>query len=498
MGACLKLTILVVAVIVAALVIALTYILATKKDIKDYQDTVLVITTVIGLCSWFGIMYNASEEFFTTATKLKGGKESSKQNCNCCEHNCQKKKKDGIEKSGAHRNQGTGRCGAVKENIKMIEESKWPLIIYMFLLLAAISICYVSFCLHLPKNIFETKSGVSGTTINVYGIGKAKINNDSNNITLWNAADIANPEVENLVSFITTKRVTIHQTLGNCSESKKSRGAACETHADCLEGKVFELGNGIATGNCLNGTCEVYAWCPVEPVESEDKVTVEELDGVGAYFLHVINHIYFNVEDTDVRHDNTVEDISCRFNETPNCPIIPVEYIVQKAMKSKEKLSKFPEGGSTISIKLKYECTYGETDCFPTYEFTQLYTVPAHLADYDSSIITYPSGSTDSRIYIKATGILFLVEVEATIEYRTNTKLLSSVATAFAFISSTKSLTKIVTWILCMPFSLLAFCNLNLEKLCCKHKTPREQQYADINLSQLNSEPASSSQPNDP
>ena len=40
------------------------------------------------------------------------------------------------------------------------------------------------------------------------------INDDLNNITLWSALYIAVPELENEVSFITTKRVKVQQTLG--------------------------------------------------------------------------------------------------------------------------------------------------------------------------------------------------------------------------------------------------------------------------------------------
>ena len=105
---------------------------------------------------------------------------------------------------------------------------------------------------------YETSRGVSGTTINVYGSGKVIVNKDPQNTSLWSAVDIAVPAEENVALFITTKRVTIDQTISNCGESKKILEAHCKNDSDCTAGDIYELGHGITTGNCLNGTCEIH------------------------------------------------------------------------------------------------------------------------------------------------------------------------------------------------------------------------------------------------
>ena len=128
------------------------------------------------------------------------------------------------------------------------EASMLSSLIHMPLMFVMVLICFFS----LEGSYYTTIQGDSGTAINVYGIGKAVINDDSGNITLWDAVDIAVPAEENVVSFITTKRMTIHQTLGNCSESRRIQEAHCTSDENCTADAVYKTGHGIATGNCLN------------------------------------------------------------------------------------------------------------------------------------------------------------------------------------------------------------------------------------------------------
>ena len=497
MGLCLNVLIIGFATI-ASLTVITVAALCAKSFMETDDAAVLGITTAIATFTWIGTMFYFSEKFITTVEtfcykKKQDNKKSSEKG----------DKNDESQESGGPHDEGTDGCcklSCCRKKYRISLKSKWPSFIYMLFLLTALILCLCRFFYDLSNNTFKTTHGVSGTTINVYGFGTALVNGDSNKTALWNAADIANPEVENLVSFISTKRVTVRQTPGNCSESKKTRGAACETHIDCPEGKIFELGNGISTGNCLNGTCEVHGWCPVEPAEREDEVTIEELDGVGAYFLHVINHLSFNVEGEEVRHDNTVEDMSCTHNkQNPDCPMLPVEYIVRTAMNVTEELSKFPEGGTTISIKLRYKCSYEENHCKIDYNFKQLYTVPAHLADYDYSIIANPSGSTDSRIYIKATGILFLVEVDASMEYRSNAKLINSASAAFVFVQSVEPLARMTTWFFSMTIGFACFFSCCChEKVCCVDKASSSSNKPTANSIPLNGLASGSLPPNSP
>ena len=468
MGLRINLVILLLFIVTTASFLTIGYFVDGAKKDND-------IGTVIAFATLVGTIFCAADEFVKALHKLitfQKCSEESRQDCNepackdwekgCCKHKCRhkptKEVKDGCYKS-------------MKERYRKYAQSKWPLVIHFVLLNIAITLCLVSFLFNLPTYLFNITRGVSGTTINVYGMGQAVVNNDPHNTTLWSGTDVAVPDLENVVSFITTKREKIHQSLGNCSESREIEAAHCTTNDDCKAGDIYELGNGIATGNCLNGTCEVRAWCSIDPAESDGRVTVEELNGVGQYTLHVINHIYFDVGGGK-RYSNSLKKFSCTYDEHEHddCPIFPVEYIVRKAMGLDEKLTKFPKEGTTISIELNYNCDINDEQCLPKYNFTQLYTDPAHLADFDYSKITYPYSSTNDRVYVKATGLLFLVEVDATIQYRSNAKLLGSTAGAFVAVQTTKPLSGLISLIFVVFPGFCCFCSCcSSDKLCCIH-----------------------------
>ena len=448
---------------------------------KDRSDVAANIATAIAFSTWIGTMIFVVDDLVKTLEKLicgcsKEDREDGSRRVGesreeiCCGCSCRQKMKCEIP------NSWTDCWSRIRENCEIFEKSKWPLLIHFLLLLTAIVLCSLVFFLNLQAYMFRSAKGVSGTTINVYGMGEAIVNGDPKNTTLWSAADIAIPDVENVVSFITTKRVTVHQTVGRCGESRSIQEAHCRTDSDCAKGEIYRLGNGIATGNCLNGTCEVRAWCPIDPAENDDEVTVEELDGKGKYFLHVINHVHFDIKGGKWRN-NSVENSSCVFkkNETPPCPVLSVDYIIQEAMKSNQEITEFPEDGTTISIQLKYECNFDEDTCFPKYSFTQLHSKPAHLADYDSSAITYPYRSTSSRVYLKTTGILFLVEVDASMRYRSNSQLLGSAAAAFASVKTTKPLAQMLTMLFgtVAGFILLSD-RCSKSKWCCQPTSEQE------------------------
>ena len=352
--------------------------------------------------------------------------------------------------------------GGFSSRLKNFKKSKWNAFIHLALLVLMVYVCFFAFALN-TSYWYRTIRGVSGTTINVYGMGKAVVNEDPQNTRLWDAVDIAVPAEEDVVTFITTKRVTVRQTVGNCSESKAIPQAHCTIDANCTLGEIYELGHGITTGNCLNGTCEVHAWCPVEPVEGKDEVTVEELEGVGKYTLHVRNYVFFDVGDgAGVSYNNSIANITCLYDDTQlkSCPIFSLESIVREALNSSKKLSEFPADGGIISVHLEYDCRYGNDTCLPTYSFILLEPNSSGLANYSYTDVNYNGNSKDSRELIEATGLLFLVEVDATLKVFSPIQALASSAAVFVALKGVKPLNNLVVFLI-----FVCFCCC-----CCKQR----------------------------
>ena len=473
MGLLINLSIFAVFMVVAIAVSAVGYVylvnISTTEEADDISD---VIGSIIAYSTLLGTVYYAIDQLFKTINKLTNKKCSRKGRSDCTKNGCQEWKTKCCKHKCRRAEDAKPNYGEfykrMNERYMAYAGSKWPLAINIVLLILVIVLSSISFFFSYPSFLFETKTGVSGTTINVYGIGKAKINNDTENFTLWNSAEIAVPEMENVVSFITTKRVKVHQTLGNCRESHKAVDANCTNDADCKRGALYELGNGVATGRCLNGMCEVHAWCPIDHAETDPGVTVEELIGMGEYTLHIINHVTFDLGVGKVRrYSNSLQKTHCKHDENENkgCSVFPVKDILKNLSYTEP-----PKDGTAICVHIKYSCSTNNDLCIPEYSFKTFYNKSKNLDDFNYSAITYLGGSTDSRIYQKATGIFFLVEVDATIHYRSHAKLVISAAGAFAAISSTGPLAELVTLLLVLCSFCGCFCiDYKVEKWCCKH-----------------------------
>ena len=473
MGLLINLSIFAVFMVVAIAVSAVGYVylvnISTTEEADDISD---VIGSIIAYSTLLGTVYYAIDQLFKTINKLTNKKCSRKGRSDCTKNGCQEWKTKCCKHKCRRAEDAKPNYGEfykrMNERYMAYAGSKWPLAINIVLLILVIILSSISFFFSYPSFLFETKTGVSGTTINVYGIGKAKINNDTKNFTLWNSADIAVPELENVVSFITTKRVKLHQTLGHCSESRNVKEASCTKNTDCKIDDLYELGNGVATGSCLNGTCEVYAWCPIEPAETDDEVTVEELIGTGEYTLHIINHVTFDLGAGRIKKfSNSLEPTTCKHDEKRKigCPIFSVTDILKQL-----SITEPPKNGTAISVQIKYRCVENDDTCVPEYSFRTFYNKSKNLDDFNYSAITYPSDSTSSRIYQKVTGIFFIIEVDATIYYRSHAKLVISAAGAFAAISSTEPLAELLTLLLVLFSFCGCFCiDYKVEKWCCKH-----------------------------
>ena len=428
-------------------------------------------------------------------------KKESRRNCTdgkpqnldsdfCCQHQCKQQKENWLcNKLGECFN----KCSCLKTRYCILWKSKLSVAIHLILLISA---TVLTLAVQSKENTHQIKRGTSGTTINIYGNGMAVVDNNASDIKLWSAADIAVPAEENNVMFLTKKRVKRHQTQGKCGESNRIAEAKCSSRNDCKSGKMYRMGHGMTTGECANGTCQVYAWCPINYLEDQEGVTVEELIGLGEYSVLFNTRVFFNFEDAASKSYSTLDDsIGCSTTEPDkaHCPLYSVNYMVQQAMRSDNV--DFLTERSAISVKLKLNCDFSETACVPRYKFTFFkdYNMTSY-SNYSYTAITYPYGNENDRIYLEATGILFIVEVDAVMARYSILKSLTSAAAAYTVIKSTEGLAEAVTFILICLFGVFScYCcccckDKRFQKCAGDHRKLDENGYTSLASSQENSE----------
>ena len=318
----------------------------------------------------------------------------------------------------------------------------------------------VNFAKDSKKLTQKSDSGVSGTTMNVYGAGKV-IENENFIAGIWDGTDVAVPEEANSVIFITTKRVKILQHQGKCSESPNIAEARCSKDENCDSSKVYRKGNGISTGKCDNGTCEVTGWCPINYIENKDTLTVEKLNS-SDYFLHIKNRVFFSVDGVNRTYSNFLaeeENYSNKeadYEEHKSAPCLydPADkkakhcpyFSVLDTVKAASEQAEFPDSITTknvaIAIALKYECDFNnEIECKPEYSIDLLDNsekYPRLAVNHTYTYATYDQNDRSSRVLTKVTGIIFLIQVDARIWYWSPDEILPATGGLFIGMLSIK------------------------------------------------------------
>ncbi|KPP67605.1 P2X purinoceptor 1-like [Scleropages formosus] len=197
------------------------------------------------------------------------------------------------------------------------------------------------------KGYQSTGSAVSSVLTKMKGVGFTRVNGTER---VWDVADYVFPEQGDSSFVIMTNYImTEGQRQGTCPEP--SDQGLCKSDRDCDEGKFKRTGHGQMTGKCVNetGTCEVFAWCPIE-------------------------------HDREIPKSNLVEGIdnkylkSCIYNEEKDryCPIFRLGDIVKLA---NFEFSAIAREGGTIGIIISWECNLDLPIkyCRPEYQFHGLY-----------------------------------------------------------------------------------------------------------------------------
>ncbi|XP_031994811.1 P2X purinoceptor 5 isoform X1 [Hylobates moloch] len=114
---------------------------------------------------------------------------------------------------------------------------------------------------------------------------------------IWDVADYVIPaQGENVFFVVTNLIVTPNQRQDVCAENEGIPDGVCSKDSDCHPGEAVTAGNGVKTGRCLRrdnsarGTCEIFAWCPLETSSRPEEPFLKEAED---FTIFIKNHIRF-------------------------------------------------------------------------------------------------------------------------------------------------------------------------------------------------------------
>ncbi|KAM8818307.1 P2X purinoceptor 5 isoform 1-T1 [Rhynchonycteris naso] len=197
---------------------------------------------------------------------------------------------------------------------------------------------------------------------------------------LWDVADyVIPPQGENVFFVITNLIVTPNQRQETCAESERVPDAECSEDRDCPPGKPVMTGNGVRTGRCLRaesmqrGTCEIFAWCPVETKSRPAKPLLRDAEDFTIYIKNFIRFPKFNFSKTNVLDKKDKDDFKpCRFGpKDPYCPIFRLGTVVSWTGSNFQEIAL---QGGVIGIQIEWDCDLDKapSECNPRYYFNRL------------------------------------------------------------------------------------------------------------------------------
>ncbi|XP_068122284.1 P2X purinoceptor 5 [Hyperolius riggenbachi] len=241
---------------------------------------------------------------------------------------------------------------------------------------------------------------------------------------LWDVVDyVIPPQGENVFFVITNLIVTPNQKLDKCRENFGIPDAVCSKDSDCPDGESVIAGHGVKTGRCLksggsvNGTCEIFAWCPLEKKQELKTPLLGKAENFTVYIKNAIRFPKFNFSKTNVRD---AEDTSflknCRYSKQDHyCPIFHLGKIVSWSGSNFQEMAL---QGGVIGIRIEWDCNLDKdsSECHPSYSFTRLdksFKENSVSSGYNFRYAKYYRNSTGTefRTLIKAYGIRFDIMV---------------------------------------------------------------------------------------
>ncbi|KAM5273496.1 P2X purinoceptor 5 [Ctenodactylus gundi] len=287
----------------------------------------------------------------------------------------------------------------------------------------------LSILLYLVVWVFVIKKGYQDTDTSLQSAvvtkvkGVAYTNTSELGERLWDVADYVIPsQGENVFFVITNLIVTANQRQGTCAEREGIPDGMCSQDKDCNAGEPVIAGNGVKTGRCLRagnstrGTCEIFAWCPVETQSRPKEPLLKDAEDFTIFIKNYIRFPKFNFSKANLLEMKNKDFLkSCRFSlKNRYCPIFRLGSVVQWAGSNFQEIAL--EGG-VIGIHIEWNCDLDKaaSECHPHYDFNRLDNKLAKSVSsgYNFRFARYyrdPSG-VEFRNLMKAYGIRFDVIV---------------------------------------------------------------------------------------
>ncbi|XP_057570235.1 P2X purinoceptor 5 isoform X2 [Hippopotamus amphibius kiboko] len=206
-------------------------------------------------------------------------------------------------------------------------------------------------------------------------------------------------------------------------QSESIPDALCYEDSDCPPGEPVAAGNGVRTGRCLRagserkGTCEIFAWCPVETKSRPTKPLLSKAEDFTVYIKNFIRFPKFNFSKTNVL-DTTDRAFlkSCKFGpKNPYCPIFRLGSVVSWTGSNFQEIA---VQGGVIGIQIEWDCDLDKapSECYPRYYFNRLdnrFSETAISSGYNFRFAKYyrDAAGVEFRTLFKAYGIRFDVMV---------------------------------------------------------------------------------------
>ncbi|XP_004365148.1 purinergic receptor P2X [Capsaspora owczarzaki ATCC 30864] len=244
-------------------------------------------------------------------------------------------------------------------------------------------------------------------------------------LSLWDSTDYVIPANEHDALFILTNSiVTPEQKQTTCAEDPQY-AQACTDDSECT--KYSSTRNGIMTGRCVNSTCEIYAWAPLEldSLSPQSGSVIEQAGNFTVFIKNNVRFAKFGISRTNVDIGNTSAAYlaNCRWNKETDyyCPIFKLGDLVEA---SGWKIEDMLVLGGVLGVNLDWTCNFDndESECRPVFSISRIddptSTSPGYnfrYADYYTlPSPTDPSISVPHRDLIKAYGIrlIFVVSGE--------------------------------------------------------------------------------------
>ncbi|XP_042773288.1 P2X purinoceptor 5 isoform X2 [Panthera leo] len=206
-------------------------------------------------------------------------------------------------------------------------------------------------------------------------------------------------------------------------QSESIPDALCYRDSDCPPGEPVVAGNGVRTGRCLRvgnmqrGTCEIFAWCPVETKSRPEKPLLGKAEDFTIYIKNFIRFPKFNFSKTNVLDTKDKAFLkSCHFGpENPYCPIFRLGSVVSWTGSNFQEIAL---QGGVIGIQIEWDCDLDKasSECNPRYSFSRLdnkFSENSISSGYNFRFAKYyrDGAGVEFRTLMKAYGIRFDVMV---------------------------------------------------------------------------------------